>query len=1100
MIHVAARKAEASKPARWCRFLGCIVAWWVSGVGLQVPQSGILNASEARDIKESQEKADQLEALGEAQWIAAAEPYRTALRAWDQVAVEAPKLQDATSRQRALEARAGLACLLRDPGLLQRLRSSGLPATVEPPDLTVSPEAALDEAALERLTTFLSAARRRHDAGSPTGMRDGLLLLEAEALVWRIRGDMHLVRADELFRQALATIEPCEGPVGAACVARKARLHYKMRDFSGARALLESHQGGFESLPRDELTRHLRVEWALARFEGRRELELAALNRLQRLGEKAEEMSHPAARFSRILIAPPVDLAAAAKTFLEILVRCRLSVVDASLVSHLAAQAATELGEIALAEEVLSSRALPAGRSPWLAASVAANLGYLRGQLGDQEAALDSLRTARSLASRLSGTEVFQARIALNAARSLLAVGQVDRAREEAVPLLSAESLPEDLVLRARLLVGNVLYEQGRISPAALEDSRKAFESVRRDLEARGPDDALPDAEELKITTAINLANVLRRQAARLPEKEKQTLQKEAMSLQDRAMRAAHAAGLYRLAAVASANLGELHLETGSTASARDFVTWALARAEEQKLLETQWRCHWYLGRIAEAEGKRAEADVLYAKAESIIDSYRSRILDAELKTGFLTDKMAFYRDLVQRALSRGRPDLALSAVERSKARALLDSLGWRFLTLSIPGHTELYRRFVNLLSQAEKARRDPALSFQGVRTVKADYLELRKRLEQLQTRLESVAAEGSALRAIVDGDPLDARGVLAELPPDVTLVEYFSLGETLVALLAAGESVEAVSLPADPRKLSATVADYLLDQAGNESIARHLHAMLFAPLEKRIRTKRVIVVPHGALHQIPFESLRDGRGEYLVSRFEFVYLPSATMLRYIKRKRVGAGEAPRLLAVADPDTDYNGDGRPDMPPLPHAREEVTALSPQFPEKEILVGPEARKTVCLEKAPEFDVIHYACHGEFYPTRPWESALFLAPGAGDEEDADGRLKAYEVYGFDLRRSRLVALSGCETGRSRILPGDDTVSISTAFFHAGASSLLVSLWKVEDRATSALMRTFYRKWLQEGKDKARALQESKRELLAGGFAHPRQWAAFLLVGNP
>src|SRR5262249_6543531 len=208
----------------------------------------------------------------------------------------------------------------------------------------------------------------------------------------------------------------------------------------------------------------------------------------------------------------------------------------------------------------------------------------------------------------------------------------------------------------------------------------------------------------------------------------------------------------------------------------------------------------------------------------------------------------------------------------------------------------------------------------------------------------------------------------------------------------------------------------------------------------------------------------------YMVSRWEIVYLPCASLLKYLNGKDARASPTARLLAIVDPDTDYNHDGKPDLPPLPYARDEVFGFSPRFKEKEILVGSRAVKSECQRFAPQFDVIHYACHGEFYPGRPWESSLFLAPEGqgGGPGGADGRLRASEVYGLDLRRSRLVTLSGCETGKSQVFPGDDTVSIGTAFLHSGASSLLVSLWKVEDRATAALMKSFYRKWVQEGKD--------------------------------
>ena len=205
-----------------------------------------------------------------------------------------------------------------------------------------------------------------------------------------------------------------------------------------------------------------------------------------------------------------------------------------------------------------------------------------------------------------------------------------------------------------------------------------------------------------------------------------------------------------------------------------------------------------------------------------------------------------------------------------------------------------------------------------------------------------------------------------------------------------------------------------------------------------------------------------------------------------------------------DPDTDYNHDGKPDLPPLPFARDEVLGFASRFQERQILIGPAALKAECQRFAPLFDVIHCACHGEFYPARPWESALFLSGAAADsrrkQDSTDGRLRACEVYGMDLRRSRLVALSGCETGRSQVFPGDDTVSLATAFIHSGASSLLVSLWKVEDQATAALMKSFYRKWIQEGKDKAKALRESKLELLESPYSQPRQWAAFVLIGQP
>ena len=127
----------------------------------------------------------------------------------------------------------------------------------------------------------------------------------------------------------------------------------------------------------------------------------------------------------------------------------------------------------------------------------------------------------------------------------------------------------------------------------------------------------------------------------------------------------------------------------------------------------------------------------------------------------------------------------------------------------------------------------------------------------------------------------------------------------------------------------------------------------------------------------------------------------------------------------------------------------------------------------------------------------DSTLYLSRGA----NSDGLLKAVEVFGLDLTRARLVTLSGCETGRLELGPGDDPVGIGTAFLHSGARALVVSLWKVEDEATAELMEKFYAIWLDKKvTDRASALRQAKLAMIREGrFKRPRQWAAFVLLGR-
>ena len=148
------------------------------------------------------------------------------------------------------------------------------------------------------------------------------------------------------------------------------------------------------------------------------------------------------------------------------------------------------------------------------------------------------------------------------------------------------------------------------------------------------------------------------------------------------------------------------------------------------------------------------------------------------------------------------------------------------------------------------------------------------------------------------------------------------------------------------------------------------------------------------------------------------------------------------------------------------------------------------ENVVREEASEYTMIHFACHGVYEPEAPLFSALLLSKGGDD----DGRLEAHEIFSLKLNCER-VALSACETGVSRSR-GSDLVGLCRGFYRAGASSIVVSLWRVDDQATADLMEAFYGE-LGTGCDPAVALREAQLALLAWR-PHPYYWAPFVLVG--
>jgi len=184
---------------------------------------------------------------------------------------------------------------------------------------------------------------------------------------------------------------------------------------------------------------------------------------------------------------------------------------------------------------------------------------------------------------------------------------------------------------------------------------------------------------------------------------------------------------------------------------------------------------------------------------------------------------------------------------------------------------------------------------------------------------------------------------------------------------------------------------------------------------------------------------------------------------------------------------------------LRYTAEEARYLAELYPEGGlILEGQVATESVVKTRASEFQRIHFATHGKLNKRNPLFSSLMLE--AGGEED--GRLEVHEILRLDLAAD-LVSLSACETalgsGYFGSTPaGDDFVGLTRAFLVAGASSVLASLWEVDDRSTPEFMRDYYRNLSDNSKGEALALAQRKAWRSQSNSRHPYFWAPFVLVG--
>jgi CHAT domain-containing protein len=265
------------------------------------------------------------------------------------------------------------------------------------------------------------------------------------------------------------------------------------------------------------------------------------------------------------------------------------------------------------------------------------------------------------------------------------------------------------------------------------------------------------------------------------------------------------------------------------------------------------------------------------------------------------------------------------------------------------------------------------------------------------------------------------------------------------------------------------------------------LDALLIEPLGLR-PNERLIIVPNGALHYMPFQALRNNQG-FLIQRHPIALAPSASVaVQLVHRQQRVASD---LVAFGNPRIAPEFD-------LPGAEAEVRGIAPLFTKQETFLQSAVTRAAFSNNAPTGRVVHVATHAEADTIDPLHSRILLAP-ASQPADGPDPLLAEDIYNLKFDAVALVTLSACETALGRIERGDEIMGFTRAFFYAGASALIVSMWPVSDESTALTMRTFYSS-LTRGDEAIDAMRNAQLAVLADKrFSHPFYWAPFDLMGG-
>ena len=497
------------------------------------------------------------------------------------------------------------------------------------------------------------------------------------------------------------------------------------------------------------------------------------------------------------------------------------------------------------------------------------------------------------------------------------------------------------------------------------------------------------------------------------------------------------------------------------------------------------------LGRIAEASKRPTAAKRHYLNAIEQLEREQSNVI-FEFRDTFALGRYGPYERLASLEVTQGRSVAALSVAERAKSRALIDAIDGKVELRPRGNGRRLARDLARAredyaAAKARSARRADS-SADGASTDHRTLPVLEARIAALRQQLQLAVAAEDVNDLYGSHDDVE----LPQVATDHLLVEYFASGNDLIRFEIRERRVDARTLPgAKPhvdRLIHAFRANVSLRASANAS-APHLNQQaraILSRLYERLlgdldldRIGGLIVVPDGPLHYLPFQALHDGSA-YVVERLAVSYAPSLRLLQICRNRSHRRSRGALVFA-------HSADGL-----LHHVEKEAEAVA-RVLSAPTYVDAAATRRQLIESGSSSSIVHLAAHGEFRGDAPLFSHIQLA---------DGPLSVADV--FDLRlRANLVTLSACETGRSHLGGGDELVGLVRAFLYAGAARLVVSQWRVNDPATTALMARFYEA-LGRRETYAQALQTSQRAWLTdhdheSDLSHPFYWAGFQLIGD-
>jgi CHAT domain-containing protein/tetratricopeptide (TPR) repeat protein len=543
---------------------------------------------------------------------------------------------------------------------------------------------------------------------------------------------------------------------------------------------------------------------------------------------------------------------------------------------------------------------------------------------------------------------------------------------------------------------------------------------------------------------------------------------------------------------------GEALRCAGTLAEAEKILSETYARASRQEQKSIAQASLNSLGKLFLQKGDAHQAKKYFKKSVKLVESLRAPLAAEEFRMAFLAGKLSPFEFLAKIYLSENDLKNAFLMTERARSRALIDALQNDFQTGSSEiASPELVKKLETLREELNwfYSRQSRAEETEIARLQK-EAKQREKLIADAMRQIESVksgnkSAENKSFSDKKDSVFLDFKLLQKNLAREKVLIEFINSGGKFSAFAVSDKKLDFVAEIATETEIIALLENLHFQFAALRYGAKipekfaselkrradfylqKLYEKLFLPLEKFAGEKNLLIVPAGLLHYVPFQALRASE-KYLIETREISYAPSASVWNFLQRKK--RKKQQNVLLFGAPDER-----------IPLVESEIETLKTIFPEARVFSGDRATVSAFAENAGKSDVLHLACHGQFRPENPLFSSLHLA---------DGWITVRDVCAGKLN-AELVTLSACETGLNKVFAGEEILGLARGFLAAGARSLVLSLWTVNDAATTILMKDFY-EHLQRGQTIAASLRAAQKNFIKRN-EHPYFWSPFALIGR-